>query len=112
MWKTQGEKEDYINIYGNLKKIIIEWMLIKKARASGTGAWNRRTYLKEKSEIITAQSSGALEYADCTASEGYDLSKGSPKYDIKTSDGDMELSEMLRTPSLPLGPKYGSNRNI
>ena len=61
-----------------------------------------------------SQSAGAVEYTDCTSSEGLDppLHNERPGYDTKQSDGEvpavLELWGMRSTPSSPLllGPLW------
>ena len=55
----------------------------------------------------TAQSPGAVEYANYLSAEGEDSANECPGYDTKLSDGKapvLELWGMWNTPSLPLLP--------
>ena len=57
-----------------------------------------------------AQSTGAVEYTDCTSAEMYDFLSPNkcPEYDTKQSDGEVPVKlglwGMRSTPSLPLLP--------
>ena len=61
------------------------------------------------SQIVFAQSAGAVEYIDCTAAVGYDTPlQWVSWYDTKQSDGEVPVMLGLwgiwSTPSLPLLP--------
>ena len=58
--------------------------------------------------LCIAQSARAVEYTDCTSTEGLHSSNECPEYDTKQSDGEVpvmvELWGIQTTPSLPLLP--------